>query len=70
MADPKQKSTADDDLPADAEPGDMADAAAKQMPGKPPNLTVDPGKRYDDLARRSGDRALAEEEKEQQREKK
>jgi hypothetical protein len=30
------------------------------MPGKPPDLTVDPGARYDALARQAGDRALAE----------
>ncbi len=69
MADPKEK-PATDYVSADAEPGDVADEALKQMPGKPPNLTVDPGKRYDDLARQSGDRALAEEVKEQQRDKK
>ncbi len=42
--------------------GDMADEAEKQMPGKPPNLAFDPGKRNDELARAAGDRALAEAE--------
>jgi hypothetical protein len=40
--------------------GDMADEAQKQMPGKPPNLIFDPGKRNEELARAAGDRALAE----------
>jgi hypothetical protein len=40
--------------------GDMADEAAKQMPGKPPNLTFDPSRRNEELARAAGDRAMAE----------
>ncbi len=69
MADPKQTNSAaeEEDVPLEPEPGDMADAAAKQMPGKPPDLTVDPGKRYDELARQSGDRALAEAEEERRK---
>lgn len=71
MADPKRPNPKEtDDSPAESEPGDMADEAAKQMPGKPPDLTFDPGKRYDELARRSGDRAMADAEKEERRKKK
>ena len=50
--------------------GDMADEAEKQMPGKPPNLSFDPSKRTDELARGAGDRALAEAEEKLPRKKK
>ena len=40
----------------------MADEAQKQMPGKPPNLTFDPSRRNEELARAAGDRAMAEAE--------
>jgi hypothetical protein len=50
--------------------GDMADEAEKQMPGKPPNLSFDPSKRTDELARAAGDRAVAEAEEKLPRKKK
>lgn len=71
MAEPKRpKLNGAEDGPAEPEPGDMGDEAVKQMPGKPPDLTFDPGKRYDELARQSGDRAMAEAEEEQRKKKK
>ena len=57
----------------DADPpvvGDMADEAAKQMPGKPPNLAFDPSKRTAALVRAAGDRAMAEAAKKPRRKKK
>jgi hypothetical protein len=50
----------DEILPPD--PGDIADAAQIQMPGKPPNLAFDPSKRNEKAARITGERALAEDE--------
>ena len=55
----RQKSSIGDDS-AHPDPGDIADVAQQQMPGKPPNLTFDPSKRYEELAREAGERALAE----------
>jgi len=50
----------DEALPPD--PGDIADAAQIQMPGKPPNLAFDPSKRNKARARTTGERARAEDE--------
>jgi hypothetical protein len=50
----------DSGLPLD--PGDIADAAQIQMPGKPPNLTFDPSKRHKEPARTTGEGATAEDE--------
>ena len=44
------------------DPGDIADAAQIQMPGKPPNLAFDPSKRNKNPARDTGKRAPAEDE--------
>jgi hypothetical protein len=51
----------DDVAPPD--PGDIADAAQRQMPGKPPNLAFDPGKRNKERARTTDEPAPAKDEK-------
>ena len=59
MGDQKKANDGADEAPT---VGDMADEAQKQMPGKPPNLTFDPSRRNEELARAAGDRAMAEAE--------
>ena len=62
MAIDKQKRPWQPDNIGPPDPGDIADAAQIQMPGKPPNLAFDPSKRRKQPARIAGERALAEDE--------
>jgi hypothetical protein len=63
MSNHKQDRPKQPDSVVPPDPGDIADAAQIQMPGKPPNLAFDPSKRNQDAARIAGESALAEEEK-------
>ena len=63
MSDDKQDRSRQADGAASPDPGDIADAAQIQMPGKPPNLAFDPSKRRKPPARTSGEQPRAEDEK-------
>ena len=63
MGDHKHDRSKQPDSVVPPDPGDIDDAAQRQMPGKPPNLAVDPSKRHKEPARIAGEPALAEEEK-------
>jgi len=60
MSDDKQDRSRQPDDSGPPDPGDIADAAQIQMPGKPPNLAFDPSKRRKQPARTGGERAPAE----------
>ena len=61
MGTDKQDRSRQPDEVVPPDPGDVADAAQIQMPGKPPNLAFDPSKRNKQPARTTED-ALAEDE--------
>ena len=62
MSTDKQDRSGQPDRAPPRDPGDIADAAQIQMPGKPPNLAFDPSKRNKAPARTTGERARAEDE--------
>ncbi|HWG79497.1 MAG TPA: hypothetical protein VN681_06980 [Stellaceae bacterium] len=63
MSDDRQDRSKQPDSVEPPDPGDIADAAQIQMPGKPPNLAFDPSKRNKQPARVTGKRAPDEDEK-------
>ena len=62
MGTDKQDRSRQPDEVVPPDPGDVADAAQIQMPGKPPNLAFDPSKRNKQPARTTAENALAEDE--------